>query len=353
MLAGRLLRSFLLSVFWCGSPSLGVATPITIDTVLIGNPGNIPRSSRGAVAYEFRMATYEVTNAQYSAFLNTVAISDPNELYYSLMGSSPHGGIVRSGTKGNYAYATKPGMENKPVNYVNWLDAARFVNWRHNGQPSGAQDSTTTEDGAYTLIGARGLNSITRNPDARWWLPSEDEWYKSAYHKNDGVTGNYWTYPTASDVAPLAEVPPGGKSANFANAVGTFSDVGAYADARGPYGTYDQGGNAWEWNEETSYAGSINGIPIGAMRGIGGGSFSSELKYLQFPYTKGWFNSPDETIGFRVAAVVLTPEPSTLPLAVLGLIALGYFARRRCGTEREKVGQPERAARSCQLGKAC
>jgi formylglycine-generating enzyme required for sulfatase activity len=27
-------------------------------------------------------------------------------------------------------------------------------------------------------------------------------------------------------------------------------DVGAYALSDSPYGTFDQGGNAWEWNEE-------------------------------------------------------------------------------------------------------
>jgi formylglycine-generating enzyme required for sulfatase activity len=36
----------------------------------------------------------------------------------------------------------------RPVNYVSWGDAARFANWLHNGQPSGAQDLTTTEEGA-------------------------------------------------------------------------------------------------------------------------------------------------------------------------------------------------------------
>ena len=32
--------------------------------------------------------------------------------------------------------------------------------------------------------------------DAKYWIPTENEWYKAAYHKNDGVTGNYFDYPT-------------------------------------------------------------------------------------------------------------------------------------------------------------
>ena len=39
------------------------------------------------------------------------------------------------------------------MNYVSFYDALRFANWLHNGQPSGPQDSTTTEDGAYTFSG--------------------------------------------------------------------------------------------------------------------------------------------------------------------------------------------------------
>ncbi len=40
-----------------------------------------------------------------------------------------------------------------PVNWVSFWDAARFVNWLHNGQPTGAQGLGTTEDGAYLNVG--------------------------------------------------------------------------------------------------------------------------------------------------------------------------------------------------------
>jgi hypothetical protein len=38
-----------------------------------------------------------------------------------------------------------------PVNRVSFYDALRFANWRHNGEPTGEQDNTTTEDGALRL----------------------------------------------------------------------------------------------------------------------------------------------------------------------------------------------------------
>lgn len=74
-----------------------------------------------------------------------------------------------------------------PVNYVSWYDTLRFANWLHNGQLTSAQGPSTTEDGAYEMSPA---SNVLRKSGARWVLPTEDEWYKAAYHKNDGVTGN-------------------------------------------------------------------------------------------------------------------------------------------------------------------
>ena len=80
------------------------------------------------------------------------------------------------------AYTAKPNMGDKPVNFVSWYDAIRFANWLNNGQGDG-----DTETGAYTLLGGTPTpsngSSITRNPGATWFLPSEDEWYKAAYYQ--------------------------------------------------------------------------------------------------------------------------------------------------------------------------
>ena len=221
------------------------ATGISIDTVFVGNAGNAgevqSQGTFGAVADDYRIGTTEVTNTQYAAFLNYKAASDPLGLYTSSMGSGT-GGITQSGSSPSFTYLAISGREDKPVNFVSWYDSIRFANWLHNGQLSG-----DTETGAYTLLGgtatpSNGL-SITRNAGALWWMTSENEWYKAAYHKNDGVTGNYFDYPTASDTAPIAEAPSvGSNSANYLNVVGDLTDVGAYTSSDSPYGTFDQGG---------------------------------------------------------------------------------------------------------------
>ena len=67
------------------------------------------------------------------------------------------------------------------LNQVSWFSAVRFANWVNNGQ--GGAD---TETGAYTLLGGTPILSndrfISRQPDAKVFLPTEDEWYKAAYY---------------------------------------------------------------------------------------------------------------------------------------------------------------------------
>jgi hypothetical protein len=55
----------------------------------------------------------------------------------------------------------------------------RFVNWLENGQPTGAQGPGSTDDGVYKIID--GLSEV-RNPNARFFIPTENEWYKAAYY---------------------------------------------------------------------------------------------------------------------------------------------------------------------------
>ncbi len=296
---------------------------VVIETVTVGNPGNAgelsgegaggwgPDRICGAVDYVYDIGTYEVTAGQYTAFLNAVAATDTYGLYNTSMWASSYGcKIERGGSSGSYAYGVAADWADRPVNYVSWGDAARFANWLHNGQPTGAQDLSTTEDGSYFLNGAMTnaeLLAITREPDATWVIPSEDEWYKAAYHKDDGATGNYWDYPTKSNTAPTSEVPPGTDmmdgSANYYDGGYTIgapyyrTEVGAYSakPSDSPYRTFDQGGNVWEWNEAILY---------NSARGLRGGSFDyydGTLRAAGRDISTPTYEYYD--IGFRVAEV--------------------------------------------------
>jgi sulfatase modifying factor 1 len=247
--------------------SLTVSTAsaqITIPTVPIGNPGNAPDATGfGSVGYEYNIGTTEVTNAQYAAFLNAKAKSDPFELYNTNMAGS-FGGITRSGSPGSYTYATVDGRANHPVNFVSFWDACRFANWLRNGQGSG-----DTETGAYTLTaGGISANTITRNAGWQWAVTSENEWYKAAYHQpasQGGDVDDYWLYTTQSNAVPSTA------QANYkANGINSTTPVGAYAASF--YSLFDMGGNVWEWNEA---------IIIGSNPAFRGGSFHGDEQYLR------------------------------------------------------------------------
>lgn len=256
---------------------------LRIDWVTIGNAGNpadttVMAADRttgyGSVPYTYRITKFDITNTQYAAFLNAVTrTSDPYLLFFPCMDRSQcyklGSGIARTGSAGNYSYAAQPGRERRPVNYVNLYDAMRLANWMNNGQ-----GDASTETGAYTLLGGTvPINALTvrRNPGAKVFVTSENEWYKAAYY--DPKKKRYYAYPAGTDKPMTCALP--GPTPNTGNCglitseknpanpglpstagwfYGDVTDVGAYSRSPSPYGTFDQGGNLFQWIDELTYA---------------------------------------------------------------------------------------------------
>jgi formylglycine-generating enzyme required for sulfatase activity len=333
----------------------------SLETVYVGNAGNegepikpmydgdptyIPGKTYGGVDYAYRIGTYEVTSGQYAEFLNAVAATDPFSLYSTAMMDPAGRGcmIIREGASGSYTYSVAEDQANRPVTHVSFGDAARFANWLHNGQPIDEQGLSTTEDGAYFLNGAMTkaeLLSVTREADWTWAITSDDEWYKAAYHKNNGVTGDYYYYPTRSDTKPgyvsdeLGIINPDpGNTATYdgdghywyedGDGIGApywRTEVGEHENSASPYGTFDQGANVWEWTEGVSWG-----------RGLRGGSY--------YDAYDGYTNSDrrlyldprqfSDHTGFRLVQATPNhlPEPATLALLALGGGAVVLRRRR-------------------------
>ena len=195
---------------WAVGGDQPVADPGAAVFVRIGAPGNPPDQRLdppayspdgvGSVGHEFELAAHPVTAAHYAAFLNAVAAGhDAHGLYDPRMAGHQWGcGIVRIDNDGRRRYQVADSHAGRPVNFVSLWNAMRYANWLHNGRPGGGQDESTTERGAYTLDGETGEGrSVGRNDDARYWIPSEDEWHKAAHHD-----GTAWTDPAGDGAGP-------------------------------------------------------------------------------------------------------------------------------------------------------
>jgi len=328
-----LLAPSLTMIFCCFSISR--AAPVTFDWATVGNAGNageeqqsgLPsqRGTFGAVATTYRISKTEVTNVQYTEFLNSVDPAAANSLgLFNPSMAGDFGGIeLQAANAAGSRFVSQAGRENNPVTYVSWYDSVRFINWLNSGQGTG-----DTESGAYTLAGGTSTptngSSITRNANATYWLPSENEWYKAAYHDaSAGLADTYFRYANGSDTIPTSNQPGDDPSAaNYLNndflangfndgyavsghpineGPNPFTDVGAYSSAVSSYGTYDQNGNVSEWNE-TLVTPTVRGSRGGSW-GTGSGSLIASFRASTLP------TSEFSGLGFRVASL---PGEATL-----------------------------------------
>jgi formylglycine-generating enzyme required for sulfatase activity len=201
---------------------------------------------------------------------------------------------------------------------LGWRPADRF------------EDGTTTENGAYDVNGATSGTAVARNPinpntgaAPTFYIPLEDEWYKAAYYSpavKDGARGYYYDYATQSDTAPGNVIGGDPNQANYF-AGGKFSvtegpsqepnqnyltDVGALTASASFYGTFDQNGNVWQWND-------LNGAP-NFSRGLRGGYwFSGSLALQSSLFCTDTTARENNDVGFRLASLIAATRSGSEP----------------------------------------
>ena len=290
----------------------GGANAFTIDFVTIGNAGNPDDAGAGGgpgyytpyggVPYEFRMGVTEVSENW----------------------------ITNATNLGLADVAAGAWTGNQPAANLTWFEAAAFVNFLNVSTGHQAAYQLTAANTSLTLWSSAqawqaGGENLYRHKDAYYFLPSEDEWYKAAYHKNDGVTENYWDYATGSNSRPTAV--RSGTAAGTA-VYNSSATVPAPADINNSgglsaYGTRGQDGNVLEW-EESAFDG-INST-MGEIRVLRGGHVLSDALPLLCAYrTSLPPNEGGSAVGMRVASV---PEPTSTVL-ILSASWLALARRRR------------------------
>ena len=286
-----------------------------ISWAIVGDPGNAANSDGyGSVSQTYWISRTEVTNEQYTDFLNRVDPTGTNAraLYSSSMGTATSGGIRFEGSNDpGSRYVIRLDRADWPVNFVTVDDTLRFANWMNNGR--GTAD---TESGAYDLSSG-GSGPVARSAGATVFLPSENEWYKAAYF--DPIGSAYHLYPGGSGlVMSCSEPGSGSNSANCDDAVGGPTDVASYVGSASPYRSFDQGGNVFEWTE------GVHGAGLRVFRGGDWesvpGNLSSAKRFVADPAAEF------KGLGFRLGSSV--PEPSTGVLLFAGLGFLGVGRKR-------------------------
>ena len=253
-----------------------------MEFVVIGNPNNeADNTGYGAVSYTYRIGKHEVSEAMIDAY-------------------NKHSGSLQSPRTTRGA--------NKPATSVSWNEAARFVNWLNTSQGhqaaykfairrSMSNIELWNKEEAWQL----GGENLYRHKDAKYFLPSENEWYKAAYYDpkaNDGK-GGYWDYATGSDEAP-EPVASGTRQEPLFTGKYCPADT-TNAGGLSPYGTMAQSGNVWEWGESAKGGGNDSAVESRVVRG---GSWRDTPTTLQSSYRAN--DHPDyevSFIGFRVTSV--------------------------------------------------
>ena len=180
------------------------------------------------------MARYPVTVAQFRAFVESSGYrpKDPDSL---------------------------GGIDNHPVRFVTWYDAAAYCRW--------LTDTLREWDGT-----PEPLASLLREEGWRICLPSEAEWEKAAR----GTDGRIFPWEGGADP----------DRANYDDTgIGDPSPVGCFPKGENPFGCLDMAGNVWEWTRSL----------------WGTDPLEPEFKYPYDPNDRG---REDEAAGDRVLRVL-------------------------------------------------
>ena len=226
----------------------------------------------------FRMSTYDITNSQYAAFLNTKGIGS-NGLYAA--GNYPTEMLIYASSGGTYdwglhytggTWVPVSGYENYPVIDVTWYGATEFATFAGGTLPTEAQWE----------YACRGCTTTPFNTGS--CLTNLQANYDWAYQYST-CTNTNTTFP------------------------GKTQAVGSYPP--NAWGLYDMHGNVWQWCSDwygtypTTAQTNPTGATSGSYRVVRGGSWYFIARFCRSAIR--YYYYPDDCISYLGFRVVLVP----------------------------------------------
>lgn len=292
-----------------GEPSIGEWTPnrqntseaakINMETVFIkagtfkmGSPVEEPDRFDNETKHEvtltqdFYMGKYEVTNAQYAAFLNAAGVTFENGFGYYQTTAAGRQKLIQEDSWGlkydNGAWKPQDGKDDFPVIYVTWYGADEFARWAGGSLPTEAQWEYACRGGQEQSL-PFGIGDGTKLVAgmANYYIQYSYELPGGNFTDESGYGNSYVSQTTA---------------------------IGSYDYPNG-YGLYDMHGNVYEWCADSWDGSDYSLDPVidpvspnpGSSRVFRGGSCSNSAQNCRSAYRSGGGpGSSYNVVGFRV-----------------------------------------------------
>ena len=255
---------------------MGITTvAVPAGTFMMGSPATEPNRGSDEVLHQvtlsaFQMSKYEITCAQYAAFLNAKGVGS-NAIWST--GPYPTQALIAANatyglTFTNNQWTPATGKANAPMTYVNWFGAASYAQYAGGRLPTESEWEYAARGGTTTAFSTGACLSNTQ--------------------------ANYnWAYPQTGCTNTSSAYP------NTTQTVGTYP-----ANA---FGLHDMHGNVWEWCADWygTYPTAVSTNPTGPSTGSGrvlrGGGWYRDARHCRSAGRSGY--APTYTYdfsGFRV-----------------------------------------------------